>query len=81
MDTYKEENRRYFSFTVKNNKNIQVLQNMLNRLFNINLLNADYNTPTAELLHQTGSLSVHQTAVTTLNIAREGYIYRGVTIF
>ena len=32
LDTYKEENRRYFSFTVKDNNNLQVLQNKLNKL-------------------------------------------------
>ena len=120
LDNYKEENRRYFSFTTKDNNNLQVLQNKLNKL----LLNADYNTSTADLLHQTGSLSVHQmvayqTAVATykivksgkpkyiaekmqarqmklnirqgggtvklpgytLNIAREGFIYRGASLF
>ena len=88
------------------------------------LLNAKYNTPTEDLLHQTGSLSIHQmvayhTALTTykivksgkpsyiaaklkvrqgnqhtrqgaytvsqqryrLNMAREGFIYRGAMIF
>ena len=120
LDNFKEENRRYFSFTVKDNNNLQVLQNKLNKL----LLDAEYNTPTDVLLQQTGSLSVHQmvayqTAVTTykivksgkpsyiaekmkirqinpnirqgggtvqqpaynLNIAREGFIYRGASIF
>ena len=120
LDTFKQENRRFFSFTVKDNNNIQVLQNKLNRL----LLNAKYDTPTADLLQRTDSLSVHQmvayqTAVTTykivrsgkpsyiaekmkmrllsqntrhgggsvqrpdysLNIAREGFIYRGASIF
>ena len=120
LDKYKEENRRYFSFTVKDNNNLQVIQNKLNKL----LLDAEYNTPTADLLHQTGSLSIHQmiayhTAVSTYkiiksgkpsyiaaklkvkqmnqntrqgagtvtrpgykrNIAREGFIYRGATIF
>ena len=120
LDTYKEENRKYFSFTVKDNNTLQTLQNKLNRL----LLNARYNTPTADLLEQTGSLSIHQmvayqTAVSTykiiksgkpsyiankmklkttnrdtrqgrgkvqipnytLNIAREGFIYRGATVF
>ena len=56
MDTYKEENRKYFSFTVKDNNTLQVLQNKLNRL----LLYAQYNTPTADLLEQTGSISIHQ---------------------
>ena len=37
LDKYKEENRRYFSFTVKDNHNLQVLQNKLNKL----LLNAE----------------------------------------
>ena len=120
LDKYKEENRKYFSFTVKDNQNLQVIQNKLNKL----LLNADHNTPTAELLHRSGSLSVHQmiayqTAVTTykivksgkpsyiaskmkvrqtnqntrlgestlqvpkykLNIAREGFIFRGASIY
>ena len=120
MDTYKEVNRKYFSFTVKDNNTLQVLQNKLNRM----LIGADYNTPTAELLARTGSLSIHQlvayqTAVSTykivqsgkpayisnkmkprlmnhntrqganilnvpkykLNIAREGFIFRGATIY
>ena len=73
LDRYKEENRNYFSFTMKDNNNIQVLQNKLNRL----LLNADYTTPTSELLDQTGSLSVHQmiayhTAITTHKIIKSG---------
>ena len=72
-DRYKEENRNYCSFTMKDNNNIQVLQNKLNRL----LLNADYTTPTSELLDQTGSLSVHQmiayhTAITTHKIIKSG---------
>ena len=120
LDKYKQENRKYFSFTVKDNNNLQVLQNKLNKM----LLTADYNTSTEDLLHQTGSLSVHQmvayqTAVSTykivksgkpsyiatrwrgrelntdtrqgagvlippryrLNIAREGFVFRGATIF
>ena len=117
LDKYKEENRRFFSYTMKDNSNLQVLQNKLNRI----LLDADYNTPTNELLMQTDSLSIHQmiafqTALTTykiiksgkpsyiaeklkirnrntrqgrgriippdytLNIAREGFIYRGAQI-
>ena len=72
-DTYKEENRRYFSFTTKDNNNLQVLQNKLNKL----LLEADYNTPTADLLKQTSTLSVHQmvayqTAVSTYKIVKTG---------
>ena len=120
LDNYKQENRKYYSFTVKDKNNLQVLQNKLNKL----LLTADYNTPTEDLLHQTGSLSIHQmvayqTAVSTykivksgkpsyiatrwrgrelntdtrqgagvlippryrLNIAREGFVFRGATIF
>ena len=73
LDKYKDENRIYFSFTMTDNNNIQVLQNKLNRL----LLNADYTTPTSELLDQTGSLSVHQmtayhTALTTHKIIQSG---------
>ena len=56
MDKYKQENNRYSSFTFKDNHKLQVLQNKLNRL----LLNADYNTPTAELLKRTDSLSIQQ---------------------
>ena len=56
LDTYKAENSRSTSFTMKDNNNLQVLQNKLNRL----LLNADKDTPTAELLRDTDSLSVHQ---------------------
>ena len=120
LDTFKEENRRYFSFTVKDNNNLQVTQNKLNRI----LTHADYNTSTVDLLEQTDSLSVHQmvafqTAVGTykivksgkpkylatrlrvkqanlntrhgagtvvtpgyrLNIAREGFIYRGAQVY
>ena len=73
LDTYKEENRRYFSYTVKDNDKLQVLQNKLNKL----LTNADHNTPTAELLDQTGSLSVHQmiayqTVVATHKVVKSG---------
>ena len=56
LDTYKQENSRATSYTMKDNNNLQVLQNKLNRL----LLNADYKTPTSELLRETDSLSVHQ---------------------
>ena len=84
LDTYKEENRRYFSFTVKDNNNLQVLQNKLNRM----LLSADYNTPTVDLLEQTGSLSIHQmvayqTAVATHKIVQSGkssYIARKMKV-
>ena len=120
LDRYKSENRRYISFTVKDNNNLQVLQNKLNRL----LLNAEYNTPTSDLLSRTDSLSIHQmvahqTAVSaykiiktgkptyiaaklkvrpanlntrygrgtvqpprySLNIAREGFVYRAAAIY
>ena len=73
LDKYKKENRRYFSYTVKDNDNLQVLQNKLNKL----LTNAEYNTPTVELLDQTGSLSVHQmiayqTVVATHKVVKTG---------
>ena len=53
--------------------NLQVLQNKLNKL----LTNSEYNTPTAELLDQTDSLSIHQmiayqTAVTTYKVVQSG---------
>ena len=56
VEKYKENNRRYMSFTVKDNNKIQTLQNEVNRL----LLDADPLTPTADLLRLTNSLSVHQ---------------------
>ena len=73
LDTYKEENRRYYSFTVKDCLNLQVLQNKLNKL----LTKSEYNTPTAELLDQTGSLPIHQmiayqTAVTAYKVVQSG---------
>ena len=57
LDTYKEGNTRYTSFTTKDNNKLQVLQNKLNRL----IIKADNNTSTAELLERTGSLSIQQT--------------------
>ena len=58
---------------MKDNNNMQVLQNKLNRI----LLDANYNTPTNELLVQTDSLSIHrmiafQTALTTSKIIKSG---------
>ena len=47
-DTYKEEYSRYSSFTMKDNHNLQILQNKLSRL----ILKAEYNTPTSELLKE-----------------------------
>ena len=69
MDRYKEENSRYSSFTVRDNNNLQVLQNKLNRL----ILDAEYNTPTEVLFNQSDSLSIqqmiaYQTAVTSFKI-------------
>ena len=68
MDKYKEENS---SFTVRDNNNLQVLQNKLNRL----ILDAEYNTPTEVLFHQSDSLSIqqmiaYQTAVTSFRIIK-----------
>ena len=56
METYKEENNRYTSFTITDNNRLQTLQNKLNRL----LTDAQWNTPTIELLEQTNSLSIQQ---------------------
>ena len=56
LENYKEDNSRYQSFTTKDNKNLQVLQNKLNRM----LLHAEYNTPTEKLLEDTASLSIQQ---------------------
>ena len=55
MDSYKVNNSRHTSFTMKDNNNLQVLQNTLNRL----ITGAEYNAPTADLLEETESLSVH----------------------
>ena len=73
MEDYKEDNSRYQSYTVKDNKNLQVLQNKLNRI----LLRADRNTPTEKLLEDTGSLSIQQmiaynSAVLTFKIVNSG---------
>ena len=46
LEDYKEDNSRYQSYTVKDNQNLQVLQNKLNRV----LLHADKNTSTEQLL-------------------------------
>ena len=56
LDKFKEKNSRYTSFTKTDNNRLQVLQNKLNRL----LVNADYKTPTSDLLAATGSLSIQQ---------------------
>ena len=71
LATYKEKNSRYSSFTVNNNHQLQVLQNKVNRL----LIGAEYNTPTADLIRDTDSLSVqqmiaYQTAVAVHKITR-----------
>ena len=73
LDTYKAENTRYTSFTMKDNQKLQVLQNKLNRL----LTGTENHTPTAELLSLTDSMSVHQmiayqTLVTTHKIVNSG---------
>ena len=58
---------------MKDNANLQVLQNKLNKL----LTNSDYNTPTVDLLEQTDALSVHQmiayqTGVATYKVVKSG---------
>ena len=47
LEEYKEMNSRYTSFTMKDNKNLQVLQNKVNRL----LLGADNRNSTGHQLH------------------------------
>ena len=71
LDKFKEKDSRHTSFTKNDNHRLQVLQNRLNRL----LVNADYKTPTAELLTATGSLSIqqliaYQTAVMAYKISQ-----------
>ena len=56
LDQYKEESTRYTSYTKEDNNRLQVLQNKLNRL----LLGADCRTSTAQLLQDTGTLSIQQ---------------------
>ena len=56
LEEYKEDNSRYQSFTFKDNSNLQVLQNKLNRM----LLNAPKTTSTQKLLDDTASLSIQQ---------------------
>ena len=59
LEDYKVDNSRYQSFTVKDNNNLQVVQNKLNRM----LLHAERNTPTEKLLNDTDSLSIQQLIV------------------
>ena len=73
LEDYKEDNSRYQSFTVKDNHNLQVLQNKMNRL----LLQADRTTPTWKLLQDSDSLSIQQmiayhSAVLTYKIINSG---------
>ena len=56
LEKYKVTNSRYTAYTMGDNHKLQVLQNKLNRL----LTGAKYNTPTADLLKQTKSLSIQQ---------------------
>ena len=83
MEEYKEGNSKYTSFTWKDNHNLQVLQNKVNRM----LLDAEYKTPTAELLDNTDTLSVKQMIAFqtagdhSFSIAREGFLFRGATLF
>ena len=56
MEKYRESNRRYVGFTTRDNKKLQTLQNKVNRM----LVPCDFDTPTADLLQLTDSLSVHQ---------------------
>ena len=56
LEKYKEVNSRYTSFTTRDNHNLQVLQNKLNRL----LTGSNWYTPTCELLEQSNSLSIQQ---------------------
>ena len=71
LESYKEENSRSTSFTIKDNHNLQVLQNKLNQL----ILGADFTISTSDLLKETDSLSIqqmitYQTAVTAFRIRK-----------
>ena len=54
LESYKESNNRYTSYTTADNNRLQVLQNKLNRL----ITGAQQGTPTSKLLEQTDSLSI-----------------------
>ena len=56
LDTYKENNNRYTSFSKVDNNRLQILQNKLNRL----LSNSPRFTPTVDLLTATKSISIQQ---------------------
>ena len=56
IDTNDENNRRYTSFTKDDCKKMQILQNKVLRL----KTNLAYDTPTTELIKQSGDLSIHQ---------------------
>ena len=56
LENYKEDNSRYQSFTTKENKNLQVLQNKAARI----VTRLSWGTATRTLLNQIGWLSVKQ---------------------
>ena len=73
MEKYNDRNSRYQSYTTKDNRKLQVLQNNLNRV----LLKAKYDTNTEVLLKETKSLSIqqmiaYQTAVLAFKIINTG---------
>ena len=84
LDKFKEGNSRYTSFTKTDNHRLQVLQNKLNRV----LINADYKTPTSELIAATNSLSIqqliaYQTAVMAYKITQSQkpqYLYQKLQV-
>ena len=66
LQKYKEKSSRYTAYTISANKDLQVLQNKVNRL----LLNKWKDISTEDLCRETGSLSVQQLiANSTLNTA------------
>ena len=56
LNEYKEKNSRYTSFTMSDNRKLQVLQNSVNRI----LTGAGRETSTSSLLEMTDSLSIQQ---------------------
>ena len=56
LEEYRDKNRRYLSFTMEDNRKLQVLQNSVMRL----LTGLPYETPTTKLLQITNSLSIQQ---------------------
>ena len=73
LDHYRDGETRYTSFTMEDNRKLQVLQNQVARLMvDKRMLQGRLNMPTKELLNLSGDLSVHQhAAMSTVNLTKK----------